>query len=194
MKTLFGHKGTDGGKRKVDLQPLTSDLWPLISGRRNGFTLVELLGVILIISILAAAMIGLYQQARNAAWKEKARDSAHQIAIAWNIRLMDDHKFPDTIVSIPQPFQTTAANMAILNSNIYNRIYLEQSAEQRINDNNHGMKDKWGNFFYVQLDTTYGGAIKDPRDSSATINANVVVWSTGPHPSDKANSYCVASP
>jgi type II secretory pathway pseudopilin PulG len=153
---------------------------------------MELLVVILIIGILASIGVGLYIQARNTAWKERARDTARQIAIAWNVRLLDDHKFPDAIVLLypSQPFQTTAANMAILNSNAYSRIYLEQSAEQRIN----GMRDKWGNFFYVQLDTTYSGAIKDPRDASATINANVVVWSKGPHPSDPADSYCVASP
>ena len=56
--------------------------------RRAGFTLVELLIVILVISILIAVGFGAFQQARNTAWKQKSRDSARQIATAWNLRLL----------------------------------------------------------------------------------------------------------
>ena len=159
---------------------------------RAGFTLVELLTVILIISVLAAACIGIYQQARNAAWKEKARDTARQIATAWNVRLMDDHAFPAAIIAT-QPFYTTAANMAILNDYAANRIYLEQNADQRIIDTppTHGMKDRWGNFYKVQLDVTYKGTVPNPL-GGPDINANVVVWSLGPTPASPSSSYCMA--
>jgi len=160
-----------------------------------------MLGVILIIGILAAALIGLYQQSRNAAWKERARDSARQIAIAWNLKLMDDHAFPSSVsfkdingAVLPLntteiTFPSSSTNMAVLNST---KIYLEQSAEQR--SINSGMKDKWGNYFNVRLDLNYDGMVKDPRDPSGAtlINANVVVWSQGPY--NNTNSYCVASP
>ena len=145
-----------------------------------------MLVVIVIIAILVGIGLGIYQQARNTAWKEKARDTARQIATAWNVYLMDNHAFPAALVG--SQFPTTAANMSLLYSNTANHIYLEQSADQR----KKGMKDKWGNYFQVQFqDATYSGTVPSPIDGS-TINANVIVWSLGPHPSDKSSSYCVA--
>ena len=161
---------------------------------RSGFTLIEMLVVILIICILVASTVGIYQQARNSAWKQRARDTARQIATAWNIYLIDNHAYPATTsfqgygAVYSGTFQTIATNMSVLNSS---KIYLEQSADQRINDGNHGMMDKWGNFFYVRLDQTYTGTLQSPVDGS-TINANVVVWSQGPNPSNPGSSFCLA--
>ena len=157
--------------------------------------------VIVIISLLTAALIGVFQQVRNSAWKQKARDSARQIAVAWNIKLLDDHTFPPAN-SVYQPtavtpltFQTSVSNMVLLNST---KIYLEQNALQRSTNPSDsktaGMRDHWGNLFYVQLDTSYSGIVNDPIDPSKTISANVIVWSTGPNPANPASSFCVASP
>jgi prepilin-type N-terminal cleavage/methylation domain-containing protein len=52
MKTLLGHKKAGGGHH------LTSDLRPLASGR-GGFTLIEMLVVVIIIAILAGMILGL---------------------------------------------------------------------------------------------------------------------------------------
>ena len=169
-----------------NLQPSVFSLQP---APKAAFTLIEMLVVIVIIGILAGASLGLYQTARTTAWKQKTRDSARQIAVAWSVYLIDNHNFPPASSfqgsSGNITFQTLATNMSMLNSA---KIYLEQSADQRMN----GMKDKWGAFFNVTLDGSYGGTVPDPTDNTKTINANVVVWSTGPSPANKSSSYCVS--
>ena len=172
------------------LQPSALSFQP---SSRAGFTLIEMLIVILIIAILVAVSLGVYQQARTTAWKERARDSARQIATAWNVYLMDNHAFPVatsfqgvTGGNTEPTFQTLATNMVPLHSA---KVYLEQSADQSIN----GMKDKWGNPFCVRLDLNYDGKINSPYDNSTPINANVVVWSWGPNPSAWSASASVAS-
>ncbi len=158
--------------------------------RSAGFTLVELLIVILVISILIAVGFGAFQQARNTAWKQKARDSARQIATAWNLRLLEDRAFPAaasftnaTGTADEIGFETTTANMGVLNAG---RIYLEQSADQR----SSGMRDKWLQYFHVRLDTDYDGSIKSPYDNTTAIRANVIVWSFGPN-QDNSNNWVV---
>ena len=152
--------------------------------RSSAFTLIEMLVVILIISILTAVTLGIYQQARNTAWKQKTRDSARQIATAWNVYLMDNHGFPSATnftlytgtPNVEITFPSSNVNMTVLNGP---KIYLEQSADQRRN----GMKDKWNNPFNIRLDMNYDGMVLNPIDGT-TINANVIVWSTGPSPAN----------
>ncbi len=163
---------------------------------RQGFTLLELLVVISIIGILAAVLLGSFQQARNAAWKQKARDSARQIATAWNTYCIDSHGFPAaTAFTLDTTgvadansitFATSTNNMAVLNRS---QTYLEQNKTQRIS----GMKDKWGNYFLVRLDANYDGTISSPLDSTL-IRANVMVWSLGPYPNTPANSWVMVWP
>ena len=163
--------------------------------RCRGFTLMEMLAVIVIICILMTVSMGVYKQVRNVAWKGKTRDSARQIATAWNLSLLENQSFPlaalapvGTVSGSYLTFQTTTNTMMILNSS---KIYLEQSADQKRN----GMKDKWGHCFNVQIDQNYGGTVEDPANPSAPkINANVVVWSYGPNGPGDTNNYCVASP
>ena len=147
-----------------------------------GFTLIEMLMVVLMISILLASAIGIYWQARIFAWKETSRDSARQIAMAVNTGLMKNSDFPPAVATLPDPIPTTATNMAILCSN------LEQSADQRA----HGRMDAWGRFFYVRLALHHDGAVRDPQHDARTIHANVAVWSLGPNP-DHTNDWIVIS-
>ena len=166
--------------------------------RRAGFTLIEMLIVVLIICILISIGFGGYRMARDAAWKERARDSARQICTAWNLRLQYDRQFPsytnfvgrtgtDTGANAEITFQTTIDNMAALNNG--DRIWLDQSADQRSADTTiNGMRDRWGRFFYVRLDMNYDGTVKNPYDSTSAIRANVAVWSLGPNPAN-SNSW-----
>ena len=162
-----------------------------------------MLAVVLIISILATIGFGTFQQARNAAWKQKARDSARQIATAVNLYLMDHRAFPSNTTG-SATFQTTKENMAFLNSSVVDtkvRIYLDQDTAQRLN----GMNDRWGNPFNVQMDVNFTGSVPNPLagcpNQPDTLNANVVVWSWGPKQKAwdagasqdlRQNSWCVA--
>ena len=49
----------------------------------RAFTLVELLGVMIIIMILAAILLPATTKVRNAAWRARARDTAHQLVAVW---------------------------------------------------------------------------------------------------------------
>ena len=175
-----------------------------------GFTLIEMMAVLLIICILVSLAIGAYWKARDTAWREKARDTARQLAIAWNMRLVDDTKFPDSIPDsgnnsvsgapsvnpadgLEPTFATTGANMALVcvaSNNTQSRVYFEQNATQRSLTLSGGLKDHWDHYFYVTLDKDYDGTIKSPVDGS-TIHANVIVWSMGKRP-DKKEEWVVA--
>jgi type II secretory pathway pseudopilin PulG len=158
--------------------------------------MLELLVVILIIGVLAAALLSTYQQARNAAWKQKTRDSARQIATAWNTYSIENRGFPAATAFVPDPtyntdansitFETTTTNMAVLNAS---QTYLEQSTAQRRN----GMTDKWGRYFHIRMDTNYNGLVSSPLDATP-IRANIVVWSIGPEPSTPVKSWVMVWP
>jgi prepilin-type N-terminal cleavage/methylation domain-containing protein len=168
---------------------------PLAGARNSGFTLIELLVVITIISILVVASIGIYNQAQIAAWKQKSRDTARQLAVAWNARLMEEHTFPvaaltaTSVAKYTDPnsltFETTTNNMVPLTSS----GSLDQNAEQR----QKGMRDKWGRTFLVRLDTDYDGIVTHPVDLTS-VHANVIAWSLGPNPSNPSNSWVVVWP
>ena len=164
--------------------------------RRRAFTLIEMLAAIAIICLLIGVAVSAFAAARTAAWKNKARATARQLAAAWNLRLQADGRFPDHTLfdpADPDPsagsyagydwkFSTTAANMSILNSNANNVVYFEQNGtEQSANGQVNGLRDHWGNYYHVILDFNYDGQILNPIDNSP-IQANVVVWSTGPGP------------
>jgi prepilin-type N-terminal cleavage/methylation domain-containing protein len=174
------------------------DNGPLRATSRQGFTLLELLVVIVIIGVLAAVLLGAYQQARTAAWKMKARDAARQLATAWNAYLIQGGSFPTNLVAettyntdAPRSltFETTTNNMTVLNQFNAGRGLLEQSADQRLN----GMKDHWGRYFHVRLDVNYDGMISSPLDNTP-IRANVVAWSLGPNPNIRTNSWVIVWP
>jgi prepilin-type N-terminal cleavage/methylation domain-containing protein len=164
---------------------------------RSGFTLLELLVVILMICVLMGAAAGAFLLARNIAWKHKARDTARQIVIAWNLRLMDIG-FPPVAQFDPDPrwnndadsitFESTVTNMLFLVTT--NRTFLEQSMDERAN----GMRDRWGHYFHVRLDLhsdeSHDGTMLNPVDDRP-VRANVLVWSEGPHPEDRVKSWIV---
>lgn len=68
-----------------------------MSGNRNrcsGFTIVELLAVILIIAVLIGVVSTGVSAAKDNAWRTQARDSARQLVDAWNLYLLDFRSFP----------------------------------------------------------------------------------------------------
>jgi len=183
MKKIFPIRNSDAAT--VLLTPALRLPSSVLRPPSSGFTLIEMLVVVLIISILMSVGIGAFSQARNTVWKERTRDTARQIAHAWNSRLMDDHAFPTGLGN--GDFQTTAANMMILTNNDTAQIhhaYLEQSADQLA----HGVKDHWGNYFNVRLDWAYTGKIQNPVDNT-DIHASVLVWSLGPSPGSPQKSW-----
>ena len=97
----------------------------------RGFTLVEMLVVLMIIAVLMAATLGGLKTARRMAWRTKARDMARQVVSAWNVYLIDLREFPpeDQFKDVvPGGFAATAANLKALYTGA--NVYLEMSEEE----------------------------------------------------------------
>jgi len=81
---FFSHKKTRAGQTEPDLRPLTADRWSLTSGRRGGFTLMEMMIVITIAAILLGLLAGGYTQALNTAKRARAETQLRELVKAWN--------------------------------------------------------------------------------------------------------------
>ena len=62
---------------------------------RSGFTLVEMIAVILIVAILIGVVSAGLNTARENVWRTRARDTARQLVDAWNLYLLDNRAFPE---------------------------------------------------------------------------------------------------
>ena len=156
--------------------------------RRRAFTLIEMLAVITIICLLIGVAVNAMMAARKTAWKQTARATAKQLARAWNTRLENDSRFPDTgpgnstgwdasassYGSGDWKFDTTASNMVVLNLS----IHFDQNTDNQAN----GLRDHWGHYYHIILDRNYDGKIANPVAGGGDIHANVVVYSDGPGP------------
>lgn len=150
--------------------------------RKSGFTLVEMIAVLLILAILSAALTAGLSTARAKAWRAKARETCRNVSEAWNMYLIDMHKFPfDT--GGGQKLTATYVNMERLvnpDKNRLKRTYLEMDDKEK----DEGFNDHWGQPIRFSLDTDYDGQVVNPypniRDPAIEkIKATSIAWSDG---------------
>lgn len=157
--------------------------------RNSGFTLIELIAVLLILALLSAATTAGLATAREKAWRTQAHETCRSICGAWNSYLFDVRKFPKDVKN--GKHEATYANLKWLvdpSENKVQRVYLEMSEEEKDKEKKNGLRDHWGQVLYFSLDTDYDGEVENPYPdtdaegsplSFAKIKASAIAWSMG---------------
>jgi prepilin-type N-terminal cleavage/methylation domain-containing protein len=161
-------------------------------GRRAGFTLVEVLVVMVIVALLISAVVGGMGTARQMAWRTRTRETARQIVQAWNLYLNDYREFPlEEKFSNPKPeggYEMAEKNVALVNAD---RVYLEVSDLELSEPGQHyrGLRDAWKKPMGFNLDFDYDGKIDNPLYGASTapedlkrVSATSIAWSRGANP------------
>jgi prepilin-type N-terminal cleavage/methylation domain-containing protein len=157
--------------------------------RNSGFTLVEMIAVLLILAVLSAALTAGLGTARNKAWRAQARETCRNVSGAWNLYLVDMHKFPFDKGG-GQKLAASYANLESLvnpDKNRLKRTYLEMDEKEK----EEGFRDHWidpstkeRQLLHFSLDTDYDGQVVNPypniRDPAIDkVNATSIAWSDG---------------
>ena len=150
--------------------------------KSRGFTLIEMLTVLMIIGILSAVVITGYKTVRENARRTKATQTAKQLWEAWNLYLEVNGSFPKSAVdtiSKEQGWYVTDKTFARFVRATRGFHYDISRKEE-----DDGLKDPWGNHFRFQLDPIWddlsGGTLGKLRHPDGNdVKTHVIVWSRG---------------
>lgn len=144
----------------------------------GGFTLVELLVTLLILTILYAVTSTAISSAQRSAKYTSTNDTLRQVSTAWSLYLLDNRQFPDEAsfasglapVSIPGGyFPMNKRNIEILNGG--DTTYIELS--HRDHSGGESVVDAWNQTVFFTLDFNCDGLIDSPSPP-ITKNADKV--------------------
>lgn len=121
--------------------------------RSAGFTLLEMIVVIMIIGILIGVGAFTFGKAKDNARGALTRDTAKQIVDSWTLYQQTKYEWP---ASIPVTAETVPLDS--LSSNLVSNF------ELKLEERTSGLKDSWGTLYSIWLDTDYDGQITlDPN-------------------------------
>lgn len=167
----------------------------------SGFTMVEMVAVVLILSLLIAASSTAISGARKSALRAHSRETARQLAAAWTQYATDQGRFPDKSKFTGgegSVFQANPDNIGKRLNTQYlsngdpvpekeNIIYFEASEAEvkRVGSSlktatysGTGIIDRWKKPIYFTLDFYLDGQIDSPL-GEGKINASALAFSTG---------------
>jgi general secretion pathway protein G len=112
--------------------------------RRNGFSLIEVLVVVLIIGILTALVMGNYFNAVHRAKQKKTMADIRSIAVAWEARAVDVRQYNAAGATTMPDDAMTHAQLSGMLSPTYMR--------------NIAQYDGWNHAIEFRVDAPFGGA------------------------------------
>ncbi len=171
---------------------------------RQGFTMVELLVVVLIMGILMSIALGTFNGIRAQGWRTRARNTALQVSQAWSAYLMDQRELParDDLAWDPtiKAHETTEANLSLIAPRS-GRAYLEVSTKEwdaglAAYPTGGGLIDPWKRRYRMRLDNepgdtnlerAYDGVVRHPCEAETNLYVRTcaVVWSLGNTPGNQ---------
>ena len=162
-----------------------------------GFTLIEMVAVLLILSILAAATTAGLARAKDRAWRAQARETCRQLCEAWNQYLLDERAFPSDIGD-GRAVTTTFDNLRHVTGyqpedqieKPTGTVYFEINEKERKTVAGGGLRDHWKGLYRFTLDMDYDGEVENPHpeafadspsdaSSFAKVKAASIAWSEG---------------
>lgn len=153
---------------------------------KSGFTLIEMIAVLLIIALLAAASTTGLSKAKDKAWRTQTRELCRQLNQAWNEYLTDERQFPSEL-----------GNAKGLTSEYKNIKYVAEKyielTDKEKDAATGGLRDHWNGYIYFSLDADYDGFVDNPAPEAravdeddveklAKVAATSISWSKGKDP------------
>ena len=172
--------------------------------KKSGFTLMEILTVIAIISILAAILVPATAKARKMALQRRAEAEMGSIKVAV-LQFQADHRYmpwPDTVKVGDDKWATDAgAQMKVMDlltgNNPMKKSYLQIPEKSRPKDKSLLFLDPWSpkegsyRFYVIGMDRNLDGAVlvanTAPAWNGKTVAERVLVYSPGDPAASPAN-------
>jgi len=160
---------------------------------KKGFTLIEMVAVLLILALLSAAITGGLSKARARAWRTQSRETCRQLSQAWNLYLTDERAFPADLGNA-QKVKALYENIRYVSEGTASgRVYVELTDKEKESEKNGGgLRDHWKQLIYFSLDTDYNGMVENPHPEVfieeddeeklkkfKNVRASSIVWSEG---------------
>jgi len=170
--------------------------------RLSGFTLIEMLVVIMIIAVVIGLALPVYQGAQNQARRAQARNDLVQIVAAVNAYYAEYGRYPLTPATpADTTYGATPTNELLLNelrsvAALQNPRAIVFLAPPEVKDGNRPRGgigsgpatagqyfDPWGKPYLIRIDTDYDNQVSNPYSQNAGgapfLRSGVIAWSFG---------------
>ena len=153
----------------------------LPTGKRNAFTMVELLTVIAIIAMLAAILLPALNRARQQAWETTARTmiSSLEAALANYMTDYGDYPQDDDAADVGDNSVESCVNLIARLEDSDGTSYASFRDQDKFDSGtyNGSLKDPWGRSYCYRYDSDNDGDIDEVTGSTYGIKFNI--WSKG---------------